>query len=399
LTPVADAYVKDIAVTKNYGKATSLRVRSSGPTIRSYLKFDVSGVSGTVTSARLRLRVADASTDGGTIHEVTTDSWTETGITWSNAPAPEAAPLAAIGAVPTIGAWTDVDVTNAVTAAVTGDDLVSLTIGGGATNVVYYDSKESANGPQLIVTTSSAPAPPAAGFTATPTSGTAPLDVTFADTSTGTPASWTWDFGDGSPASSDRNPPVHTYATAGSYTVTLTVTYPSSPTSTATRVITVNPIGPPPGTTTTFPPVADAYVKSDTTTTNYGTASNLRVRSSGPTVRTYLKFDVSGLSGPALSAKLRLRVADPGPDGGRVYLVTENGWTETGINWSNAPALGAAGGFIGPVPTVGTWIEVDVSAAVTGNGTWTLAVADGGSEPVWYDSRESANDPQLVIGS
>jgi PKD repeat protein len=398
LNPVADAYVRDNAVTRNYGRATSLRVRSSGPAIRSYLKFDVSGVSGTVTSARLRLRVADAGTDGGTLHDVTNDSWTETGITWSNAPPPVATPLAAIGTVPTAGAWKEADVTSVVTAAVSGDDLVSLAVTGGATNVVYYDSRESANDPQLIVTATSAPPPPAAGFMATPTSGTAPLDVTFADTSTGGPTSWTWDFGDNSSAFSGQTPPVHTYGTAGSYTVTLTVTYPSSPESMATRVITVNPIGPPPGTTTTFTPAADAYVKSDATTTNYGTAGNLRVRSGGSAVRTYLRFDVSGLSGPAVSAKLRLRVADAGPDGGRVYLVADNGWTETGINWSNAPALGAAGGLIGPV-TVGTWIEVDVSAAVTGSGTWTLAVADGGNDPVWYDSRESANDPQLVIGS
>ena len=39
--------------------------------------------------------------------------------------------------------------------------------------------------------------PPVASFTANPTSGNAPLAVTFADTSTGGPTSWQWDFGDG----------------------------------------------------------------------------------------------------------------------------------------------------------------------------------------------------------
>ena len=44
--------------------------------------------------------------------------------------------------------------------------------------------------------------------------------VTFTDTSTGGPAGWHWTFGDGSSAT-QRNP-VHTYASAGTYTVTLT---------------------------------------------------------------------------------------------------------------------------------------------------------------------------------
>jgi PKD repeat protein len=68
-----------------------------------------------------------------------------------------------------------------------------------------------------------APAPaPTAAFTASPTSGTAPLAVQFSDQSTGTPTSWLWNFGDGS-TSTVKNP-AHTYAAAGTYTVTLTAT-------------------------------------------------------------------------------------------------------------------------------------------------------------------------------
>ncbi len=58
-------------------------------------------------------------------------------------------------------------------------------------------------------------------FTSSATSGNVPLNVQFTDTSTGTPTSWFWDFGDGA-KSTDRNP-IHTYSTEGTYTVTLMV--------------------------------------------------------------------------------------------------------------------------------------------------------------------------------
>lgn len=61
---------------------------------------------------------------------------------------------------------------------------------------------------------------PVASFTASATSGVAPLDVTFTDTSTGAPSSWSWSFGDGT-TSTARNP-TKTYAVGGTYTVSLT---------------------------------------------------------------------------------------------------------------------------------------------------------------------------------
>jgi PKD repeat protein len=63
-------------------------------------------------------------------------------------------------------------------------------------------------------------AAPVAGFSASPTSGVAPLTVSFTDQSTGQPTSWRWDFGDG--ASSTAQSPSHVYASAGTYTVSLT---------------------------------------------------------------------------------------------------------------------------------------------------------------------------------
>ena len=64
-------------------------------------------------------------------------------------------------------------------------------------------------------------APLNAAFTPDKTSGVFPLTVQFNDRSTGSPTSWSWDFGDGS-TSSDQSPS-HIYTAAGQYNVALTI--------------------------------------------------------------------------------------------------------------------------------------------------------------------------------
>ena len=75
----------------------------------------------------------------------------------------------------------------------------------------------------------------AASFSASPTSGNAPLSVAFTDTSTGSPASWNWTFGDGV-TSTDKNP-THVYSSSGNYNVRLTV---SNGNETASNTATIN---------------------------------------------------------------------------------------------------------------------------------------------------------------
>ncbi len=62
--------------------------------------------------------------------------------------------------------------------------------------------------------------PPVAAFSGSPASGVAPLAVTFTDESTGAATSWNWTFGDGGTSTAQN--PSHSYASAGSYTVSLT---------------------------------------------------------------------------------------------------------------------------------------------------------------------------------
>jgi PKD repeat protein len=94
-----------------------------------------------------------------------------------------------------------------------GDYTVSLTVTGPGGS----DTETLTN----LIQVEEAPSAPVASFTANPTTGTSPLQVQFTDQSTGTISSWSWNFGDGS--TSSEKDPVHTYAQAGDYTVSLTV--------------------------------------------------------------------------------------------------------------------------------------------------------------------------------
>ncbi|MFA4861221.1 MAG: PKD domain-containing protein [Methanoregula sp.] len=84
---------------------------------------------------------------------------------------------------------------------------------------------------------------PTAAFSASPTSGWTPLAVTFTDecnTDINHPTTWSWSFGDGDITYQTRQNPVHTYNTAGVYSVSLTATNDGgSSTVTKTNLITV----------------------------------------------------------------------------------------------------------------------------------------------------------------
>lgn len=79
---------------------------------------------------------------------------------------------------------------------------------------------------------------PVASFTKSVASGTAPLAVSFTDTSTGGPTSWAWDFGDGGTATTQN--PSHTYTSAGTYSVTLAATNSQGSNTSSAQTVTVS---------------------------------------------------------------------------------------------------------------------------------------------------------------
>ncbi len=249
---------------------------------------------------------------------------------------------------------------------------------------------------------------PVADFSGTPTSGPPGQTVQFTDLSTNSPNQWSWNFGD--PASGGNNTstlqnPSHIYAAAGQYTVSLTATNGSgSNQATKTNYITITSGGG--GSTITLSPVADALVDSSHATTNYGTLGTLRVKEgSSPFYRSFLRFNVAGVTGPITGVKLRLYVTDVSPNIQSVFPITDQfNWTESGtgsITWNNVPTIGSTLLGSAAVPTLNAYNEITLSpTSISGNGLVTFAIkgASNGTNSAIYASREDAtNKPQLVI--
>ena len=143
--PVADAYVLQTSASTNYGMATNLRVDNS-PVTRSYLRFVVTGT--TIQSAVLRIYANSANPTGFTVMAVANNTWSETGITYSNAPTlgSSIASSKAFGA----GVWVSVDVSSYIKTAGTYSLVLTST---NATNT-SFGSRHVSGGtnPQLVVT-------------------------------------------------------------------------------------------------------------------------------------------------------------------------------------------------------------------------------------------------------
>ena len=177
--------------------------------------------------------------------------------------------------------------------------------------------------------------PPSANFSFT----TSVLTATFTDTSTdsdGTIASRSWNFGDG--GSSTAAKPSHTYATAGTYDVTLTTTDDQGAISKITKAVTVT------------------GRRTYRNTTDYAIADFATVNSS---------IGVTGRSGNAPSnTSMTFRIVHPYIGDLRVDLVAPDG---TRYNLHNRTGKGA--------DNISKTVTLNLSSEPL-NGTWKLRVTD-----------------------
>jgi hypothetical protein len=168
------------------------------------------------------------------------------------------------------------------------------------------------------------------------------------------------------------------------------------------------------GGTFTLAPTADAYVRDGTNAnTNFGTDATLQTKnttSAGNNRRSYLKFDITSVSGTIVSAKLRLygNHTTAGSTSDSAFAVSSNSWTEAGITWNNQPARGAKQGSTVTVTTTAKYYEWDVTAFVKTQRSAAINIVSlavtkddvSDNSPDTFNSRQAtSNRPQLVVTS
>jgi hypothetical protein len=118
------------------------------PVVRTYIRFNVQGLIGTVTRVRLRVFANSSSSTGYTVSRVSDNTWVETTINYNNAPAVGSS--AGSSGSFSGGVWTTVD----ITPLVTGNGTLNLALTTSSSTAVSLASRESgANAPQLIIDT------------------------------------------------------------------------------------------------------------------------------------------------------------------------------------------------------------------------------------------------------
>jgi hypothetical protein len=152
-----------------------------------------------------------------------------------------------------------------------------------------------------------------------------------------------------------------------------------------------------------FAPTNDATILSTAPDSSIGTDNDLRVEQDSNVYRSYLKFSITGLGSVVYAARLRLYVNNGSDDGGTIHAVsnyydgTGTPWVETGLTWNNAPAIVSPAVDALANAASGTWVEFNVTNAITGDGIYSFAIQNASANSVEYDAKESGNAPQLIV--
>lgn len=162
LSPLEDAYVRDGAYADDTLGVSDpdillVKIAATNYNRRAYLKFDLRGVNGTVSDAKIRLKVKGLNAGAkNSLRPVDDNSWDEDEITWNNKPGFGSS----LGTkdVPATGEWIEWDITSHVNSLVAANEtyasfvIVSNTAASNLLAKYYSSEASSADRPELEVT-------------------------------------------------------------------------------------------------------------------------------------------------------------------------------------------------------------------------------------------------------
>lgn len=406
-----DSFTHSGAPNANFSHRKSMRVadRSSGERT-SFIAFDLLNLTGNVTSATMRLFVDDVRRDGTVRVSTIIGNWFELGLRFSNQPFIN--PPVTSFDINDIdeGGYVEVDVTSIIRsfqARMPPPFGIALQSAGDVD--VNFATDESSNPPQLVLITDGGPinTAPAVAIVA-PADGSSFVEGdsilftgTAMDAQEGNLAgslSWTSDI-DGLLATANS---FSTTLSAGTHTITASVTDSGGLTGTSTITVSVNPAGG--GSTQTLTPQDDAFTHAGAPRANFGSRNSMRTANRASGERTsFVDFNWSLVTGTVTSAKLRLYVDRVRRVGTLQTSAVLGNWFESGIRFENQPGISASTtsiSFTGAVE--GSFIEIDVTTIVQGfqarmpspNG---FALVSAGDLDASFATVESANPPELVL--
>jgi hypothetical protein len=151
----ADARVKQASPTSNYGALAYVSVDGApDPMEESYLLFTVSGLSGPIQNAKLRVFVLADTTKNGPAVYLANNSWTESGMTWNTKPALLSGPSDNKGAL-TANTWVEYDVSSLLS----GNGTYTFALIADSSDGADFSSREGGSPAQLVITLATATQP------------------------------------------------------------------------------------------------------------------------------------------------------------------------------------------------------------------------------------------------
>ncbi|MFQ5940553.1 MAG: DNRLRE domain-containing protein [Nitrososphaerales archaeon] len=113
--------------------------------------------------------------------------------------------------------------------------------------------------------------------------------------------------------------------------------------------------------------------------------------------RTFLKFEVSGVTDVVVSAKILLHSIEPSKQGGTIAQVSSTDWLEDTMTWNNQPEID--GSVLSSVDAVRNddYYEWDVTSAISVDGTYTFALTCKKCSSKYDSSEAESYLPYLIV--